>query len=767
MQLTCYAHMVAGFGRRRSIILTALIVLVWLPDASHAQIKRLLTAGRDETTRKMLASFMGGEDPITTSASDALIDVPFLDDYDPEDGFNLSHLPRGANGGFLVHRGLFELEAESFCLHAGTHAPGEGDGYLHAELAGPQAPVVRKILRNSFDHPDVTQREVQLLLWSILARARVEDLPPERRNAAVKLLPPEDLVTLNRNGLGLVPDDVMKLAQKELPDPARQAFEIEARMRSLLTDPASSFEEIEQAAVLFGDLADDDNSTPRERWSYHPDGYFVRYQPTGYSRTRLQMEFPAFHAIGRDGQHRIVTVSDEYGNRVEVEYDDDVTPVTVPGDPGMRAFVLRSVRFVTPDTSGPGESVVVDLADPEWTLVGSSPEKGTLRQSPAGFPGFTDRYAAVQRVQENVAELSERNTTGPESALALADVVDLAHLKMSIAASHAGDSKLVTRAWQYSLCRYLDGCGEAGANLRFSSAFGETRGNENSERSSAGTATTTGFGDANLGGPLGDDSFATSLSPFRSIGLSEELAQGGACGNEMDPSGAAAVPASSAKQRLGIGPRSADGESAGSVPAAVGLVTHREGGIRVRRDGKWVKAKKGDAIAVGETVQTVGRSRVEITLPDGSVVRMGPESEIQLPPTAHRCSSGREQSQPFSLKLMLGRAWWQVIKATGGDKKYEVTTGNTGGGVRGTTFLVEIQDDPAYVTFVGVCDGEVEVWNTLGSAQDTVLVTTGQMTRVVGDGVPEQPSAFNCTPNWMDWVQMGAPRFASSSGGSN
>ena len=35
MQLTCYAHMVTGLVRRRSI-LTALIVLVWLLDAMIA-----------------------------------------------------------------------------------------------------------------------------------------------------------------------------------------------------------------------------------------------------------------------------------------------------------------------------------------------------------------------------------------------------------------------------------------------------------------------------------------------------------------------------------------------------------------------------------------------------------------------------------------------------------------------------------------------------------------------------------------------------------
>lgn len=199
----------------------------------------------------------------------------------------------------------------------------------------------------------------------------------------------------------------------------------------------------------------------------------------------------------------------------------------------------------------------------------------------------------------------------------------------------------------------------------------------------------------------------------------------------------------------------------------VGTVTHREGAIRVRRDGQWVRVRKGDQIAVGETVQTVGKSRVEISLPDGSTVRLSPSSEIQLPASAHRCSPVSGSPRPFSLKVFLGKVWAKVTSATGGDTKYEVSFGEAVLGVRGTTFLMEVRDNPTDVSLVGVCEGEVDVWNTTGPVRDTVVVGAGQMTSVVAGAVPEEPSAFDCTPGWTEWERLGAPLLVPPSGGSN
>ena len=51
------------------------------------------------------------EPPITTSLSDAVTEIPFLDDFDPEDLVPMTVLARSPSGSFLLRPGLFELNA--------------------------------------------------------------------------------------------------------------------------------------------------------------------------------------------------------------------------------------------------------------------------------------------------------------------------------------------------------------------------------------------------------------------------------------------------------------------------------------------------------------------------------------------------------------------------------------------------------------------------------------------------------------------------------
>lgn len=757
-------------GRCLILVLAALLTI---PVATDAQIGRLRDRGRLEAARRLLSRFLEGEDPISTSSVNVLVDVPMLDDYEPDDALPLASLPAGPGGGFLVHSGLFEMEVESFCLRAGTYAPGGGEGYLHAHLDGPMAGTVERIIGGSAEHLEVAQKDVQLLLWAILARARIEELPPELQRTAAKLLPPEDLARINRNGLDLVPDNVRDLARRELPEPVLKVFEIRARMRELLTDASTTFEEIERTAVLVGDPPEDEGGRiiPKVRWTYDPDGYFVRYQPRSYKRTRIQVEFPMLHELQRDDLGRIVGISDEYGNRIEVDYDDDAAPTTVSDNTGLRAFALRAVRFISPDTTGPGAPSVVEVLNPGWTLSGST--TGPVSDAaPSAFPGFGVRHAQARRAQDNLAKLAG-GAADPSPDASLDDVMDLAHLKMALSQADADPETRagvarVTKAWQFALCLHMNGCGGAGGSPRLSSALSRGRAPSGPPMGRPARALPSVEFDQVVSGPWAGEGGAGRLLAPLLAAADDAWSQSGGCGNNFQPAGGVAVPGSSKRQRLGIGTRPAEGEAEaeGSVPKAVGTITHREGRIAVRRDGRFVRLRKGDAIAPGEVFRTYGKSRAEITLSDGSVVRVGTRSEIQMPETASALDCGPqpkpgEGERPVTLKLLLGKAWFKVTSTFGGGATYEVTTGNAVLGVRGTSFIVEAVEDPTYTTTVGVCEGEVEVTNTGGPVQETIVLGPGQMTRVVGDAVPEEPSAFECSPRWIDWVQAGAPKFTT------
>ncbi len=89
---------------------------------------------------------------------------------------SLMSLQRTPSGGFVLQPGYYQQQTQSYCLKAGTHGPGEGDGYLYAPPKGPAEDAVITVLRNSVQHPEIEQHDMQALLWAIIARAKFEDL---------------------------------------------------------------------------------------------------------------------------------------------------------------------------------------------------------------------------------------------------------------------------------------------------------------------------------------------------------------------------------------------------------------------------------------------------------------------------------------------------------------------------------------------------------------------------------------------------------------
>jgi hypothetical protein len=113
-----------------------------------------------------LSNLTDEKSAITTGLSDAVTEVPFLDDFNPEEPAPLTRLDRGPNNGFILDRpGLFELRCKSYCLHAGSYAPRKGDGYIYAPLKGPRAKMIQRILQKSVEHPEIPQTMVQTLIW--------------------------------------------------------------------------------------------------------------------------------------------------------------------------------------------------------------------------------------------------------------------------------------------------------------------------------------------------------------------------------------------------------------------------------------------------------------------------------------------------------------------------------------------------------------------------------------------------------------------------
>lgn len=257
-------------------------------SVAHAQL------GLGNVLRNLLPH-AGGGSPITTSLRDARWGDPSRDGFvPPVPKQSIFTLPRTPSGGFVLRAGYWSYHAQSYCLHAGTHGPGGGDGYLFAPVKGPARDAVVTILRNSVAHPEIRQQTIQSLIWAILARAKFEDLNSQLASAAAQLLDQQQLLMLNRTALDILPQGMLERAVPNLSPLLRQIAQSEATIRRLVTSSGSDYAQLERAAVLAGFAPPGPGSihVPSGRWSDHPGGYFVRYLPRSYRETEIEIWVP-------------------------------------------------------------------------------------------------------------------------------------------------------------------------------------------------------------------------------------------------------------------------------------------------------------------------------------------------------------------------------------------------------------------------------------------------------------------------------------------
>lgn len=442
------------------------IIFVAITGIMMAQLPSLPKIPKDLADKiPDMGKILEGEPPITTSINDARTGIPFLDDYEPTLMAPMEILPRTETGGFVLERpGAYVFDLQSYCLHAGTYAPGKGDGYLYAPVKGPQAHIIRNILKRSYQHPEIPQRDVQMLLWAVIARTKISDMPRKKQLTAAKLLTPKEIFEVNGGALGLVPESQFDDAFAKMPDGIRRVLEAEARMREMLTKGQATYEDLERVAVLHGapPFGEGSREVPKGRWSYHPDGYFIRYFVFGYPHTQIQLSIPGVFDIERDTKRRITLIADRFGNRIETLYDDNINPFTVTGDPGLRGHAIKSIRLVAREIYHPEVifSSTLELKKPAWVFVGTPSGKG----KPSGstkFYGARDRYeGAVQHIEE-IQEIDDLLKTDGS----MQDLIDLTHyttgLEDAILTNKIKNKEsanqflsLTREAWQYAFVQH-------------------------------------------------------------------------------------------------------------------------------------------------------------------------------------------------------------------------------------------------------------------------------------------------------------------------
>lgn len=211
---------------------------------------------------------------------------------------------------------------------------------------------------------------------------------------------------------------------------------------------------------------------------------------------------------------------------------------------------------------------------------------------------------------------------------------------------------------------------------------------------------------------------------------------------------------------------------AGSVTFVAGEAT-RTAGAKVQ--GLAV----GTAVFQGDVLETKRRTRLEVKLADGSVIRLGPSSRAVV----QAATFGKTvEERRVAAKLLVGKVWANVAKAVGGEQRFEVQTENAVAGVRGTTFRVDAATDASVVVkvysgTVAVASGPLPRPEHQGGRTEVAkdkparrqiagpqqvsreqwekIVTSMMEVRVSAAGVPGEPEAFALAAEgqdeWEEW----------------
>lgn len=137
-----------------------------------------------------------------------------------------------------------------------------------------------------------------------------------------------------------------------------------------------------------------------------------------------------------------------------------------------------------------------------------------------------------------------------------------------------------------------------------------------------------------------------------------------------------------------------------------GTVSFMIGEVSVSSDGNnWNDADFDMKIYAGDQIKTGIESRCEITLPDGSLIRMEEKSLQKLEGV-----EPQKTGKGSSIFLSAGKIWLNARKIVSKDDSFQVRTDKAVCAIRGTTFQVDASEKSTQVI---VFKGEIATWSTL------------------------------------------------------
>ena len=196
---------------------------------------------------------------------------------------SLMDLPQSLDGGFVLSPGFYEAEFKTYCLQPGTPDPSPGDAYLQKSISGYRSDIIESVLLNSNQNPGIEQRNIQLLLWSVVTGSDFNKLSSQVRSDAMQLLTPKQVFELKGGVIGMI----------KTVSQSSGIMNTNSDMKRLFETGVSSYESFERMAVLREPSQIKRKGIKADQWYKQDENYYIRYIPVSYQKVRIQVFVPA------------------------------------------------------------------------------------------------------------------------------------------------------------------------------------------------------------------------------------------------------------------------------------------------------------------------------------------------------------------------------------------------------------------------------------------------------------------------------------------
>jgi len=211
-----------------------------------------------------------------TSTSDEPV---ILSDTKPS---SLHDLPQTQDGGFVLSPGFYEASFKTYCLQPGTPDPRPLDAFLQGTVMGYRREIIESVLTNSRHKSDIDQKNIQLLLWSVVSGSNFNKLSYRVQADAARLLTPRQIFELRGGVLGAIKEISYASGILNSNKDIQRLFEV----------GTSSYESFERLAVLQQPSQIRKTGVRYDQWYKQKENYYVRYFPESYKKVRMQIYVP-------------------------------------------------------------------------------------------------------------------------------------------------------------------------------------------------------------------------------------------------------------------------------------------------------------------------------------------------------------------------------------------------------------------------------------------------------------------------------------------